>query len=76
MSARRWLVWSCSKRCWWGPDSCGYAHDVREAGRYSDAEALRVVERMNDRPSSGAAGREGAGDHVQLVPANRNWLKV
>lgn len=36
LEPRRWLVWSMSKRCWWGPDSLGYTNDVREAGRYTD----------------------------------------
>lgn len=75
MSARRWLVWSCSKRLWWRAQECGYTDDVGEAGRYTDAEALAVVERMNYAPSTGAAAREGAGDPVQLVPANKRWLE-
>lgn len=71
---RRWLIWSMSKRCWWRAQECGYTDDVREAGRYTDAEALAVVARMNYAPTTGAAGRDGLGDPVQIVPVNERWL--
>lgn len=74
MSARRWLIWSAKKRVWWSAGQCGYTADARQAGLYSDGEALAIVERMNWAPDSGAAGRDGAGDSVEIVPATARWL--
>jgi excisionase family DNA binding protein len=34
-----WLVWSHEHGSWWGPGRHGYRADVRDAGRYSYAEA-------------------------------------
>lgn len=38
----RYLVWSNQHKCWWRPNSAGYTRDVREAGRYSRAEAVDI----------------------------------
>lgn len=59
MSARRWLIvceWrSQHDEClvYWEPGQAGYTAEVDHAGRYTDAEALLIAERMNsggDRP--------------------------
>lgn len=37
---RVWLVWSNEHTAWWRANSAGYTTDIREAGRYTHAEAL------------------------------------
>lgn len=62
--ARWWLI-LCQWRTqyhhepvWWSPRQAGYTTELDDAGRYSDAEALAIAERMN-----------GGGDRpVQIVP--------
>jgi len=71
--SRGWLVFNLRKRLWWCAHQAGYTQDVREAGIYSDAEALAIAERMNDYPSPTHIPGEGAGDHVVVVPAD-GWL--
>ena len=42
-----WLIWSHEHKAWWKPNSCGYAKDIREAGRYCHTEAMRIVRQAN-----------------------------
>lgn len=65
MSDRRWLI-VCEWRSqyheqpvYWEPNQAGYTTDIGNAGRYSDASALAIAERMND----------GGDRPVRLVPA-------
>lgn len=39
----QYVIWSFEHRRWWRPDSEGYTPDLREAGRYSKAEAGDIV---------------------------------
>jgi hypothetical protein len=71
---RKWLVFNVRRRVWWGDGECGYTDDVREAGQYTDAEALRIVHRMNWTPPESRVPGEGAGDHTMIVPAE-NWVR-
>lgn len=41
--AQRWLVWSNQHGMWWRPNRSGYTAFIEEAGRYSRAEAERIV---------------------------------
>lgn len=66
MSARRWMVYCLRRKIWWRPNQAGYTEELAEAGRYSDADALDIVERMNDSPSGDC--------QVKLVPVNESWL--
>lgn len=59
MSARWWLIlcqWRTQyheRAVFWEPRQAGYTSELDDAGRYSDAEALAIAERMNgggDRP--------------------------
>jgi hypothetical protein len=43
----RWLIWSYEHDAWWRPGSWGYTRELAEAGRYSAAEAERIVARAN-----------------------------
>ena len=63
---RRWLIFCMRRGWWWRADECGYTKNVREAGQYTDAAALAVVERMND----------GGDCAVQLVPAEAAGREV
>lgn len=45
MSDMVYLLWSNKCSMWWKPNSWGYTDDVREAGRYSEAEAVELVVR-------------------------------
>lgn len=37
-----YLIWSHEHGGWWGPERCGYYQTVRNAGRYSRDEAMKV----------------------------------
>lgn len=38
-----WVIWSHEHRAWWGPKQRGYTEDLREAGRYTKAEAAEIT---------------------------------
>jgi hypothetical protein len=38
-----YLLWSNKHQMWWKPRAMGYTGDIGEAGRYTQAEALRRV---------------------------------
>lgn len=65
---RSWLIFNERRRVWWRENEAGYTEAQSEAGRYTDAEALAIVERMNDHPSAFTSG-----DGVRIVPANGHW---
>lgn len=46
---RVWLVWSNQHKAWWNPNSCGYTMEVKEAGRYTLAEAIDKCEMRSKR---------------------------
>ena len=37
-----YLVWSNEHGGWWGPGGFGYAPDLRSAGRFTRAQALKI----------------------------------
>ena len=43
----KWIIWSEEHRAWWAPDSKGYVQSRKEAGTYSYAEALKIVQGAN-----------------------------
>lgn len=45
--ADAWVVWSFEHQGWWGPNHWGYVHDLAQAGRYSELEALRIEHDAN-----------------------------
>ena len=48
-------VWSMEHGAWWRPNHCGYTQNKSEAGKYSYAEACKIVHGANqyqgDRPN-------------------------
>lgn len=40
--SERYLIWSNQRRRWWGPDRSGYVKRIRDAGRYTESEALEI----------------------------------
>lgn len=36
-----WLVWDAKDRLWWKPYGKGYTPRLSEAGRFTEAEAIR-----------------------------------
>jgi len=42
-----WLIWSYEHDAWCGPGRCGYTRNVKEAGRYTGKEALRICRQAN-----------------------------
>jgi hypothetical protein len=42
-----YLIWSLQHAAWWAPAENGYTRVLAAAGRYSHADALRIVERAN-----------------------------
>lgn len=44
---REWAIWSEEHKAWWRPDSCGYSQSIRNAGRYTEEEAQRIIRNAN-----------------------------
>ncbi len=42
MGENYYLVWSNEHRAWWGSHETGYVRRLRDAGRYSREDALRI----------------------------------
>lgn len=42
-----YVIWSYEHRAWWRPGGWGYTLELAEAGRYSKAEADRIVADAN-----------------------------
>jgi hypothetical protein len=40
-AVKDWLVWDAKGRLWWKPDGKGYTRRIAEAGRFTEAEAIR-----------------------------------
>lgn len=60
-----YLLWSQKRNAWWRPDARGYTSEVAEAGRFSEAEAVRKVV---------ASAQSGIRDKVTfMVAAPDNW---
>jgi hypothetical protein len=38
-----YLIWSNQHRAWWAPAECGYTTVLEAAGRYSHADAAKIV---------------------------------
>lgn len=47
MEKRAWLIWSVEHGAWWAAEHKGYVIDRKSAGRYTYAEALRIVSNAN-----------------------------
>jgi hypothetical protein len=43
MSGLTYLLWSNKHSAWWRADARGYTYEQDQAGRYSEAEAIRYV---------------------------------
>lgn len=37
------LLWSNNRQKWWGPNHRGYTDNIADAGRYTEADAIRCV---------------------------------
>ena len=64
----RWLIWSNDWHAWWGEAACGATSSVQKAGRYTLAEALKII----SKSSYQRAWLTGMADFVPtdlLVPA-------
>lgn len=42
-----YYIWSLEHQSWWKPGHCGYTPRIIEAGKYSEAEANKILERAN-----------------------------
>lgn len=49
LAAAIWLVWSNEHSGYWGPNHCGYYRDLKDAGRYTLAEANKIAETASPR---------------------------
>lgn len=59
-----YLIWSHEHGAWWRPNRAGYCLAVKDAGRYSQDEAIRIC----------AHAREGLGD--LSTPPNEMPVRV
>lgn len=46
----QYLVWSHEHGAWWRPKSNGYTIDMRQAGRYSREEAIKICRGRDQNP--------------------------
>jgi hypothetical protein len=42
-----WVIWSEEHGAWWGPGERGYMRSLRDAGRYPEAVARKIVAKAN-----------------------------
>lgn len=62
-----YLLWSQAHAAWWKPNGFGYHKDIDEAGRFSEADAVRYVV---------ASAQSGQRDKVSfMVAAPDNWQR-
>jgi hypothetical protein len=47
--ARLFLIWSLEHDAWWAAGEIGYTRRLREAGRYPEARARKILKRANRR---------------------------
>lgn len=38
-----YLIWSFENDAWWMPDESGYTRNIKQAGRYNQTDAGRIV---------------------------------
>ncbi len=43
MEKRQWIIWSIEHRGWWKPNWRGYTEERDSAGKYTFAEARKIV---------------------------------
>lgn len=43
-----WRIWSMEHDAWWGPSFRGYTQEIKLAGKYSYAEAVKIVRGANE----------------------------
>jgi hypothetical protein len=46
---QQYLIWSEEHGAWWRPAKWGYSQRIRDAGRYSKADADEIVRNANFR---------------------------
>lgn len=66
MSAILYLLWSNKHNAWWAPAARGYTSNMDEAGRYSEANAVKYV------VQSAMSGE--LGQVTCMVAAPDNWV--
>jgi hypothetical protein len=42
-----YLIWSNEHTCWWRANSQGYSYDIKDVGRYSREEAMKICKGAN-----------------------------
>ena len=47
MKNTQWLIWCHERNKYWADNKAGYVESRMEAGRYSFAEALEIVQQAN-----------------------------
>ena len=65
----RWLIWSYEHDAWWRPGAWGYTRELAEAGRYSGAEAERIIQRANVVTLSEVAVHEDEAGRFRPYPS-------
>ncbi len=46
-SERAWVIWSEEHQAWWAPAKQGYTSSLKNAGRYTQAQAQEIEQSAN-----------------------------
>lgn len=61
-----YLIWSIEHDAWWKAGWNGYTQDIREAGAYKEAEALKILKGANRAIYQGSFNKP----NEALIPFN------
>ena len=47
MDEKKYLIWNLERGQWWKPAEHGYTSDIKQAGLYSESDAIRIIRNAN-----------------------------
>lgn len=65
-----YVIWSFEHKAWWRPDRCGYTEFLDEAARYTEGEAIALVDAANQY------AKEHPGPWPPVIPEDRRWFNA
>jgi hypothetical protein len=71
------VIWSIEHRGWWKPGGWGYTPTLQHAGRYTQAEAARIVAKANIvRVEEFAVPLTEAARWLAALPPAEKWVRI